>query len=279
MDSLPPEFLPPIASRPRGTDALPPIEPLTEQAYLYDWSRFTAWCIRHAVAAMPAHPGVVARFLLSESHHAYGVVTVGRRLAAIGYMHKVHHGLPPLCHPEADILVNAIAEIRENSRRKPMRKPNGAALRDVVRAISGASLEDTRDRALLALRASCAFRTPELTRLSLSQIARHNNQIHIRLGRFKANTARGLSTLTISEGQALRPVGLLECWLRESGVREGTVFRRISNGTATTEPMTEAMVSDVIAHRIRAAGYEARVPAQAATSAFAEKRRGNARAF
>jgi site-specific recombinase XerD len=55
----------------------------TRRAYKSDFAVFVAWCSSRGVAALPATPETVARFLAAEADAGKKPSTAGRRCAAI----------------------------------------------------------------------------------------------------------------------------------------------------------------------------------------------------
>ena len=60
----------------------------TQRAYASDWRRFPAWRLARGIETLPADPRAVAVFLSAEAQAGSAPLTVGRRLAAIGWMHR-----------------------------------------------------------------------------------------------------------------------------------------------------------------------------------------------
>ena len=52
---------------------------------------FKAWCEAKGVSALPASPETVAAFLAAETGNGTKPSTLGRRVAAIRYAHKLAH--------------------------------------------------------------------------------------------------------------------------------------------------------------------------------------------
>jgi site-specific recombinase XerD len=63
--------------------------PLTRKAYGSDYLLFRAWCGAKGVSALPAAPETVAAFLAAEAEAGVKPSTLGRRLAAVRYIHKL----------------------------------------------------------------------------------------------------------------------------------------------------------------------------------------------
>ena len=61
----------------------------TRRAYGTDFSIFRAWCEERQLDAIPASPATVAAFLAHEASRNVKASTIGRRVAAIRYAHKL----------------------------------------------------------------------------------------------------------------------------------------------------------------------------------------------
>jgi Phage integrase, N-terminal SAM-like domain len=69
--------------------------PATRRAYRSDFRIFEAWCRSHGVSALPAAPETVAAFLAHDVETGTRPSTLGRRIAAIRYAHKLAgHSVP-----------------------------------------------------------------------------------------------------------------------------------------------------------------------------------------
>jgi site-specific recombinase XerD len=63
----------------------------TRKAYGTDFRLFKAWCEVKGVSPLPASPETVAAFLAAETGNGTKPSTLGRRVAAIRYAHKLAH--------------------------------------------------------------------------------------------------------------------------------------------------------------------------------------------
>src|SRR6266487_3221133 len=61
----------------------------TRRAYTSDFVIFRGWCESRAVSALPATPAAVAGFLADQADQGIRPSTMGRRVAAIRYAHKL----------------------------------------------------------------------------------------------------------------------------------------------------------------------------------------------
>ena len=135
----------------------------TRRAYGSDFAIFRAWCASRGVSALPATAESVAAFLACEVDRGIKPSTIGRRVAAIRYAHKLA-GHPV---PTDDERVKAtVRGIRRALGTAPRKKTPAVAEMIISMAIgTGDGLKGIRDRALLLLGFAGAFRRSELIAL------------------------------------------------------------------------------------------------------------------
>jgi hypothetical protein len=61
----------------------------TRRAYRSDWRHFQAWCESAKAHPLPASPSTAAAYLAHLADSGLKASTIGRRLAAIAYAHKL----------------------------------------------------------------------------------------------------------------------------------------------------------------------------------------------
>jgi site-specific recombinase XerD len=231
----------------------------TRRAYQSDWAIFTRWCDNRAIEPRPAAPAAVATFLASEAAAGVKPSTIGRRLAAIGYMHRAVGLDPPQSCIGAQAIRDVLAGIRRThgARKSRKRAADADMLRDMLHNIEGDSPRSVRDRALLAIGMAGAFRRSELVALQLEEVAMVPEGIRILIGRSKTDQEGEGVTIAIPEGSRIRPKQLLLDWVRLAGFDEGPVFRKLTpQGRITTKPMSDRGVALVVKARAAAAGYD-----------------------
>ena len=130
-------------------------------------------------------------------------MTVGRRLAAIGWMHRRAGLQPPQAREGAAAILEVVAGIRRSDGVAPARKQAADAdvLRDMLKAISGDDLRAVRDRAVLAVGMAGAFRRSELVALQWADLERVPEGLRLTIRRGKTDQERAGVTIAISEGR------------------------------------------------------------------------------
>ena len=129
----------------------------TRKAYLSDFQHFGLWAQDRGLTVLPASPETVAAYLAEQSSGGAKPSTLGRRCAAIQYMHSRggKHA-----NPIADPRVKAVMRgIRRTHGSAPKRTAPATAERIIAMAPQpDGSLATLRDRALLLIAFFAALR-------------------------------------------------------------------------------------------------------------------------
>lgn len=236
----------------------------TVRAYASDARVFQDWCAQFGFRPLPASPEAVAGFIVSEAEAGRAASTLGRRLAAIRYAHK----LARVADPTDDEGVRAAMK---GARRKVGVAPTqkAAATAEILAALlmrTPDTLTGKRDRALLALGFAGAFRRSELVALDVEDLREDPEGLRVLVRRSKVDQeGRGFEK-AIPHGRFIRPVVLVREWLDAAGIAEGPVFRPVSRSgrvrkteTISGLPprLTTQAVADIIKKYTAAAGLDA----------------------
>ncbi len=179
----------------------------TQRAYNSDWRRFSAWCAARGLDTLPADPRVVAVLLAADAEAGSAPLTIGRRLAAIGWMHRRAGLQPPHAREGAAAILEVVAGIRRSHGVAPVKKhaADAGVLRDLLRAIAHDDLRARRDRALLVFGMAGAFRRSELVELRLSDVEWVKEGLRVTIRRGKADEEGARATIAIPDRRRLRP--------------------------------------------------------------------------
>ncbi|WP_072691667.1 site-specific integrase [Rhodococcus marinonascens] len=176
----------------------------TRRGYASDWARFVTWCFSRGHIALPAHPMVVAAYLVDaadtlteDGQRAYAPATLSRWVAALGHHHRrAGHGAPGH-HEMVAATLSGIRRDYAASGQRPRRQAAPLLVDDVValvtaarEAVTGWASEvlERRDTALLLLGFAGAFRRGELADLVCSDVSMHRlDGLHVRLRRSKTD--------------------------------------------------------------------------------------------
>jgi site-specific recombinase XerD len=201
----------------------------TRRVYQKDFARFTAWCDQRRIPPIPAAPETVAAFLAAEAARGIKPATIGRRVAAIRYAHKLAGCDDP---PTSSEVVKATVHgIRRTMGSAPVRKTPATA--DKVVAMAALADTDTkglRDRAILLLGFAGAFRRSELVALDVTDLEFCDGGLRVHIGRSKTDQEGIGDTIAIVAGSIACPVKAVRAWLEASKITTGPLLRPITKG-------------------------------------------------
>jgi len=195
--------------------------PATVEAYSRAWRSFRAWCKDVRKLELPAEPATVAVYLQHVAEHRrYKPATLDLHLSAIVWGH-LRHGFTfnRRLHPVAD--VRAGLRRQKGVKQKQARPLLVEDIRATVTSL-GDEWIDLRDRAVLLLAFSGAFRSSELlgavTGLRVSDCKRTRNGYELTVRRSKTDQECAGMIKHIPEGwPETCPVAALDAWLAWPG--------------------------------------------------------------
>jgi site-specific recombinase XerD len=219
--------------------------PATRKAYATDFRLFKEWCEGKGAQALPAAPETVAAFLAAEAEAGVKPSTLGRRVAAIRYAHKLASLATPT---DAEGVKATLRGIRRSLGSAKVRK--APALAERVRAMIAASpdtLAGKRDRALILLGFAGAFRRSELVALDVADIEESDAGLRVTIRKSKTDQDGEGVTIAIARGTIACPVWALRAWLDAAGIESGALFRSVNKagGVATTR-LTDRSVATIV---------------------------------
>jgi len=240
----------------------------TLRAYRSDWKLFVAWCDTRLYQALPATPETVAAYLTdladSGTQRTQGKglakATIGRKLAAIIFAHRVAELDPPTQQDGAAKLDRAVTGIRASQNRRPIAKKRAATaeiVTNMIGAISGDDLRSLRDRALIAIGMTGALRRSELVAIHLAHLTFSAQGVRLNLGPTKTDREGKGASIVIPRAEGVRAVAHLERWLEAAGIATGPVFLKFTpQGRLGTKAMSDHGAALVIKAAAAAAGYD-----------------------
>jgi site-specific recombinase XerD len=216
----------------------------TRRAYGTDFSIFRAWCAERQLEPVPASPASVAAFLAHEASRKVKVSTIGRRVAAIRYAHK----LAGLNTPTDDERVKAtVRGIRRTLGTAKSKKAPATAERLLAMvANTGAGLKGIRDRALLLLGFAGAFRRSELVALDVSDIEETPDGMKVTIRRSKTDQEGVGQVVAIPYGKIACPITALREWIGVACIQSGAIFRSVNRHGCVGRRLTDQSVSDIV---------------------------------
>jgi site-specific recombinase XerD len=227
----------------------------TRKAYGTDYRLFKAWCDAKGVSSLPAAPETVAAYIAAEAQTAKPS-TIGRRVAAIRYAHKLAGIQTPTDAEGVKATMRGIRRTFGSARNK--KAPAVAAKMLGMVATAPDSLAGLRDRALLLLGFAGAFRRSELVALDVVDIEETETGLLVTIRGSKTDQERQGITIAIARGDIACPVKALREWLDAAGIEAGPLFRPINKaGTVAASRLTCRSVANFVKAYAGRAGYDA----------------------
>ena len=228
----------------------------TRRVYQKDFARFTAWCDQRRLPAIPAAPETVAAFLAAEAARGIKPASIGRRVAAIRYAHKLAGCDDP---PTSSEVVKATVHgIRRTMGSAPVRKTPATADKVVaMAALAHADMKGLRDRAILLLGFAGAFRRSELVALDVTDLEFCDGGMRVHIRRSKTDQEGAGDTIAIVAGSIACPVKAVRAWLDASNITTGPLFRPIGKGSRiSTDRLADHTVVRVVKASARRVGLD-----------------------
>lgn len=154
--------------------------------------------------------------------------TLNRRVAAIGYAHRVLELADPT---QSEAVKRVLRGIRRTIGTAATQK--APATIEVVLAMlqhCPPTLAGLRDRALLSLGFAGALRRSELVGLDVEDLQATQEGLVIRLRRSKTDQEGAGQDIAILNGRHLRAVDAVSAWIQTADIRSGPLFLPVSRG-------------------------------------------------
>ncbi len=198
----------------------------TLRAYEHDWTQFQVWCQGHNLAPLPATPQSVILYATDlTKNHGRKWSTLQRRLAAISQLHQqAGFESPTRAWAVQQFLSGLCREIGVAPQRK---RPVLAADLKQILAKLPSTLSGKRDRAVLLLGFTGAFRRSELVALNAEDFEETRGGLIIRIRRSKTDQDGEGRRVGIPQGreQSTCPVWALAVWTAAAKIEDGALFR------------------------------------------------------
>jgi site-specific recombinase XerD len=229
----------------------------TRRAYQSDWRDFTSWCESHGRVALPASPDTVVLYLtaLSRTHKP---ATIGRRIAALDANHEAAGYLSPTGAATVRKVLAGIRR-RQGTAQRRARAFTVDDVQRIVREISPDGTLGARDRALVLVGFTGAFRRSELVGIHAEHVTFTGEGVKVTLPHSKTDQEGAGIVRAIPYGQHedTCPVRALRAWIAAAGITSGPVFRRVDRwGNVGGEALTTKVVSTICKRYAQALGYD-----------------------
>ena len=230
----------------------------TLRAYAHDWKMFRIWCAEHGLAPLPANPQTLILYATDLTKNgARRLATLSRRLAAISQLHQQAGFEPPTRSWE---MKQFLAGLRRELGIAPARK-RPLLVEDLKQIV--ARIPDTplgrRDRALLLLGFTGAFRRSELVALNVEDCAPGPGGLVVTVRRGKTDQEGQGRPVGIPRGtgRATCPVWALERWREAAGIEAGAIFRVMNrHGQVLAKRLSGEGVALIVKRHVEQLGFD-----------------------
>ena len=232
----------------------------TIRAYAGDWRRFTAWCQLHRLDSLPAPVEALAGFLTELADAGKKVATIQRHAAAIAKAHELAGQPSPTANTQIKVLLKGIAR-EKKTRIKQAAAFSLSNFKRTIQSMDVTTLAGLRNRALLLLGFTGAFRRAELAALNVEDLTFDEEGLIIAFNQSKTNQTGQADEKAIyySPDVATCPIRSLQAWLRASTAdrQSGPVFVSLrKNNQLTSRRLTDKHIN-LITQRYLGASYTA----------------------
>jgi len=230
----------------------------TVRAYQSDIAKFEAWCQENDCMSLPAESTSIAFYITALAQSEVKTSTISRALTAIREHHKKAGFPDPTLNP-------ALRETWKGIRRSKGTAQKGKdplLLEDIKAIVSQCDLDTIigmRDRALLLLGFSGAFRRSELVSLDIGDLRFTSKGVEITLRRSKTDQeGKGIhKAIPYSNDSAYCPAQSLILWIKEAALTSGPLFRSLTKGhKVTNKRLSDKAIVRAIKKYVIMAGYD-----------------------
>jgi len=232
--------------------------PNTARAYAADLRRFGEWCATHGHSPLPASVDALVGFFTSLAEAGKKVATLQRHCAAISKAHAVRGVNSPTDDKQFQIFMDGVRRVH-GVRQKQAPAFSLAQLKQLVRGLPIETPAGLRDRAILLLGFTGAFRRSELTALNVEDLRFTEDCLVVSLGRSKTNQLGDYEEKAIfySPESAVCPIRSLKAWLAQLERSEGPVFVMLRKGSRLTTNRLSDQTINTLVQRYLGASYTA----------------------
>jgi site-specific recombinase XerD len=233
----------------------------TVRAYKSDFKDFGIFCAKNGFKSLPSDPKIVSLYLTHLSTKDSKMSTLKRRLVSIGVIHKLKGYYLDTKHPS--IIENIMGIKRRKGSvqkgKKPLLINNLKKIINVIDKQKKEEIKKLRDRSIILIGFSGAFRRNELVSLDYDDLDFVPEGLKINIRRSKTDQFGEGSTkgLPYFNNSQYCPVVSLQKWIKISKIVSGPLFRRFTKGSNLSENrLTDQTVALIIKEYLNIAGID-----------------------
>ena len=170
--------------------------------------------------------------------------TIGRRVAAIGYAHRLLDLPDPTT---SETVRRQVRGIRRTIGAAQKKAPVTAEILAAMFSHVPAGIAGQRDHALLEIGFSGAFRRSELVALDVADLIDDRDGLRNTIRKSKTDQEGEGQEIAVPHGRHVRPVEAVREWMAAAGMTEVAMFRPVSrSGRVLDGRLTDKSVSDIV---------------------------------
>ena len=219
----------------------------TQRAYRTDLKDFNEWCETNGQIPFPVSPETLAAYV-SHLADACKWATINRRLAAISKLHQLNDLETPTQNRMFRVVMEGIKRTK-GIRQKQAPAFKISELKNIFRELHAESNGKLRDKALLLLGFTGAFRRSELVALNVDDLTFTEEGLIVSLAKSKTNQYGDYEEKAIfySPEVVLCPIRTLQAWIGRLEKDSSPLFVRVRRGDRmTTNRLTDTTVNDLV---------------------------------
>lgn len=219
----------------------------TQRAYKSDLKHFNEWCEINGQIPFPVSPETLAAYV-SHLADTCKWATINRRLAAISKLHQFNNLETPTQNRIFRIVMEGIKRTKGvRQKQAPAFKLN--ILKQLLRDFETRTHADLRNKALLLLGFTGAFRRSELVALNVEDLNFTEEGLVVSMQKSKTNQYGDYEEKAIfySPEAVLCPIRTLQLWIKTLEKTTDALFVRVRKGDRITKDrLTDKTVNDLV---------------------------------
>jgi site-specific recombinase XerD len=219
----------------------------TQRAYKADLKDFNGWCAVNGQIPFPVSPETLAAYV-SHLADSRKWATINRRLAAISKLHQLNNLETPTQDRIFRIVMEGIKRIK-GIRQKQAPAFRLTILKQLLRDFDVELNANLRNKALILLGFTGAFRRSELVALNIQDLNFTDEGLIISLKKSKTNQYGDHEEKAIfySPEATLCPIRNLKAWIEKLNKTSEALFVRVRKGDkVTSNRLTDKTVNDLV---------------------------------
>lgn len=219
----------------------------TQRAYKADLKDFNEWCEMNGQIPFPVSPETLAAYV-SHLADTCKWATINRRLAAISKLHQLNNLETPTQNRIFRIVMEGIKRAKGiRQKQAPAFKLN--ILKQLLRDFDIETNANLRNKALLLLGFTGAFRRSELVALNVEDLNFTEDGLIVSMQKSKTNQYGDYEEKAIfySPETVLCPIRTLQGWIQRLEKTSDALFVRVRKGDKMTlDRLTDKTVNDLV---------------------------------